>query len=140
MEAKILILDDDRDIQELVAFKLENASFKTIQVYTVEEAINMLTAEKFDCVLIDIVLSDNRSSNELIEFLKGSFNHLNKHIPLLVMSVHMTDEYANAICAKEPMILNTIKKPFSKDLDIEMLIEDTILAAIFLKEDRQKQA
>ena len=53
---KILIVEDDEDIVELVRYNLAKDGFRPMGVTTGEEALKKLQTESFDLVLLDLML------------------------------------------------------------------------------------
>ncbi len=53
---KILIVEDERLITKPLAKKLTFAGFATKEAYDGEEALAMLEAEKFDLILLDLMM------------------------------------------------------------------------------------
>jgi len=53
---KILIVEDDRDINELIAYNLVKQGFEVTSVYDGTEAKETLQLEYFDIVILDIML------------------------------------------------------------------------------------
>ncbi|MEW9503083.1 response regulator transcription factor [Jeotgalibacillus marinus] len=56
MDLKILIVDDDENIRELVRLFLEKEGFQTTQVSDGNEASELLEKETFHCAVIDIMM------------------------------------------------------------------------------------
>lgn len=55
-KAKILIVDDDKNICELLRLYLEKEGFETVMAYDGEAAIKMVSSQKPNMVLLDIML------------------------------------------------------------------------------------
>lgn len=53
---KILIIDDDEDIAELESYILKEDGFETVIKNSGEEALEVLDKEKFDLILMDIMM------------------------------------------------------------------------------------
>lgn len=53
---KILVVEDDRDINELISYNLVKAGFKVTSVYDGFDARDTLQAERFEIVILDIML------------------------------------------------------------------------------------
>ena len=53
---KILVVEDDRDINELVSYNLVKEGFEVTSVYDGNDAKETLQLEKFDIVILDIML------------------------------------------------------------------------------------
>ena len=54
--AKILIVDDEPDIVELVSYNLEREGFVTIKAYDGETALCKVRIEKPDLLILDLML------------------------------------------------------------------------------------
>lgn len=54
--AKILIVDDEKDIVDLVSYNLEREGFATVKAYDGETAIGKVRAEKPDLLILDLML------------------------------------------------------------------------------------
>lgn len=55
-EESILIVDDEREIADLVALYLENEGFRVVKCYGGTEALQCIGEEKFDLAILDIML------------------------------------------------------------------------------------
>jgi two-component system phosphate regulon response regulator PhoB len=53
---KILIIEDDPEIQEMLKFAFEREGWKLIQVSTGEEGLKILRGKGADCIILDIML------------------------------------------------------------------------------------
>lgn len=58
MEERILIVDDEKEIADLVALYLENEGFRVVKCYTGGEALQCIREEKFDLAILDIMLPE----------------------------------------------------------------------------------
>jgi len=56
MESKILIVDDDKDIRNLISVYLENEGMHTQKVEDAIEALNLLEEKEFDLIILDIMM------------------------------------------------------------------------------------
>ena len=54
--SKILIVDDEQDIVELVSYNLEKEGFKTVKAYDGEAALKMVKLQKPDLIILDLML------------------------------------------------------------------------------------
>ncbi|MEN6639101.1 MAG: response regulator [Smithella sp.] len=54
--AKILIVDDEKDIVDLVSYNLEREGFATVKAYDGETALGKVRAEKPDLLILDLML------------------------------------------------------------------------------------
>ncbi len=56
MSEKILIVDDECEIADLVALYLENENFEVFKCYTAEEALKCIQEENLDLAILDVML------------------------------------------------------------------------------------
>ena len=54
--SKILIVDDEHDIVELVSYNLEKEGFKTVKAFDGEAALKMVKLQKPDLIILDLML------------------------------------------------------------------------------------
>lgn len=55
---KILIVDDEKEIAELVGVYLQNEGFETVKVFDGKEALELIRNEVFDLAVLDVMLGD----------------------------------------------------------------------------------
>lgn len=82
MQSTILIIEDDADINSLLAKILHNASYRTIQAYSASEANLLLEKEAPDLILLDLMLPGIPGETFLKDLRKGPLSAL----PVLVIS------------------------------------------------------
>ncbi|KZE63979.1 two-component system response regulator [Fictibacillus phosphorivorans] len=56
MQSRVLIVDDDRDIRNLIAVYLENEGMQTTQAENAIEALERLEKKDFDLIILDIMM------------------------------------------------------------------------------------
>lgn len=56
MEKKILIVDDEKPIVDVLKFNLEKDGYKTIEAYDGEQAVEMALTGKPDLIILDVML------------------------------------------------------------------------------------
>src|SRR3989338_677527 len=88
MPKKILIVEDDKDLLFLLAKKITDAGFVTIKAETGQEALDFLTNEKPDLVLLDILLPDIDGLSVLNEIASKPEM---KNLPVIILS-NLDDE------------------------------------------------
>ena len=54
--ARILLVDDEQPVQKLLSFPLEKEGYEVVPALDGEEALNRFDAERFDLVVLDIML------------------------------------------------------------------------------------
>jgi len=58
MEAKILIVDDEKNIVELIKFHLKKENYRVIEAYKGKDALDLYRKEKPDLIILDVMLPD----------------------------------------------------------------------------------
>ncbi len=122
MASKILIVEDDKDLMEIMTKKLSDEGFLIINAETGQEALDKLK-EKPDLVLLDILLPDIDGLSILNEI---ATNNETKNIPVIILSNladHGSFEQASAIGKYDYLVkaktdLNDIVKKIRKKLKI----------------------
>ena len=56
MSKKVLIVDDEKNIVEILKFNLKKEGFDTIEAYDGEQAVEMALSQKPDLILLDVML------------------------------------------------------------------------------------
>lgn len=80
---KILIVEDDNDIHNLIKEILEKEHYKTIDAYSGTETLMILEKEKVDLILLDLMLP-GLNGEEIIPKIKN--------IPIIVISAKISPE------------------------------------------------
>ncbi len=85
----ILLVEDDLILQEMYRIRLEQAGFRVTELVSGEEALRAIANNKFDLVLLDIMLPGVSGLDVLAE-LKD--NDSTKDLPVIMLSALSTDE------------------------------------------------
>ncbi|MEK4252060.1 response regulator transcription factor [Paenibacillus sp. FSL W7-1287] len=80
MEKLILLVEDDREINQLVKSQLEQEAFKVVTAYNGEDALHLLQQHEIDLVLLDLMLP-KLNGLEVLKQIRST-----KHIPVLIIS------------------------------------------------------
>jgi DNA-binding response OmpR family regulator len=80
----ILVVEDDEIIN--IAYKkvLEDAGFETFFATTGDQACNMVKQQKFDLILLDIMLQGQKNGFDILQIIKQ--DEETKGIPVFVMT------------------------------------------------------
>jgi len=133
---KILVVDDEEDILELVRFNLSREGFKVISALTGEDALSLLQAEIPDLIVLDLMLP-GIDGLEVARRLKSVDEF--RRIPIVMLTAK--GEEADIVTGLELGADDYITKPFSprilvarikavlrrKGKEKEPVSEDTIL-------------
>lgn len=81
MSEKILIVDDEADIREILEFNLENAGFRTLCAESAEQALELLDDE-CRLILLDVMMA-GMSGFRMAEVLRKEYAN---HIPIIFLT------------------------------------------------------
>ena len=102
---KILLLEDDIILSEIISEYLESLDFEVVTVYDGEEAEDIVYSETFDLLLLDV----NVPKLNGFEFLKGVRSTGNKTPAIFITSLHDSSDLLEGFDAGCD---DYIKKPF----------------------------
>lgn len=108
MNAKILVVDDETYIVELVKFNLEKEGFQVVVAYDGIKALEMVEEEKPDLVILDIMLP-RMDGLEVCRKLRQDIRHA--HLPIIMLTAK--GEEVDTVLGLEMGADDYIKKPFS---------------------------
>jgi len=103
-ERKVLILDDEPDIRELLELTLVKMGLQTTALGTIREAKERVKAEHFDLCLTDMRLPDG-DGLELVRHIAA----LGLELPVAVITAHGSTE--NAVAALKAGAFDYVSKP-----------------------------
>ncbi len=106
----ILVVDDEKDIRELVSDILVDEGYTTRKAANSDEAFKEINADPPDLIILDIWLKDSRLDG--IEILKN-VRRDNPDIPVVIISGHGNIEIA--VAAVKQGAYDFIEKPFNID-------------------------
>ncbi|MBK4217215.1 sigma-54-dependent Fis family transcriptional regulator [Paracoccus caeni] len=106
----ILIVDDERDIRELIADILKDEGFETRLAANSDQAVAELNEREPDLMVLDIWLKDSRMDG--IDILK-QVKRNNPDVPVIIISGHGNIEIA--VAAIKQGAYDFIEKPFNID-------------------------
>jgi len=81
--ARVLVVDDERDVVELVKFLLERDGHKVIEAFNGREALEKAYAELPDLIILDIMMPemDGYTVNARLTETEST-----KHIPVIILT------------------------------------------------------
>ena len=104
----ILIVDDERDIRELISDILEDEGYSTRLAGTSDEAMNQINSEPPALIVLDIWLKDSRMDGiDILSTVKRD----NPDVPVVIISGHGNIEIA--VAAIKQGAYDFIEKPFN---------------------------
>ncbi|MGF1923517.1 MAG: response regulator [Bacteroidia bacterium] len=110
MKKRILVVENNKDILELISIVLHDAGYDTSLCTNEYKIFDHIIEFKPDAILLDII-KPTTEGTELCRQIKEAEG--TKHIPVIVLSTHPQIEKVKDICADD-----VVEKPF----DIEGLL------------------
>jgi DNA-binding response OmpR family regulator len=95
MGLKVLLVDDEEDILEVIQDRLQAYGFTVVTANTGLEALNKLSQEKFDGVFLDVKMPEMSGIQALEEIRKTD-----KKIPIIIITSSSTRDAAIEAIAK----------------------------------------
>lgn len=108
MNNKILIVEDEKDIRELIIYALEAKGYETISADDGEKALKMLKENKPDLVILDWMLP-SVSGLEICRNIRRDKNI--KNIPIIMLTAKITED--DKILGLDSGADDYVTKPFS---------------------------
>ena len=86
MSEKILILDDEKEIADLVTLYLKNENYEVYTFYDSQSAIQFLNEHKIDLAILDVMLPDINGF-EICRMIREKYNY-----PIMMLTAKGEDE------------------------------------------------
>ena len=118
-DAKILVVDDDHNLLELMKMRLESLRYEVTTSMTETEAKNAMKETSFDLAIVDLQLGGYDGIT-----LMEEFRFINPDMPVIILTAHGSIE--NAVEAMKKGAYTYITKPFEAQelgLQIERALE-----------------
>ena len=125
---KILVVEDDVDLNRFVAMSLRDRGFDTVSCYDGMSALERIFEEKFDMLLTDIMMPRVDGFE-----LASSVRARNKEIPIIFMTAK--DDKASKIYGYNIGIDDYIVKPF--DVDVLIMKISALLRRAKIESEKQ---
>jgi len=106
--AKVLIVEDEKDIRQLVIYTLQYAGYQVIAAVNGEEAVALTQQEQPDLILMDVRMP-RMDGYQAAQLIKN--DEITRHIPIVFLSAKGQEsevEHGFEVGAEDYMI-----KPFS---------------------------
>ncbi len=117
---KILVVEDEKDIQNIIKAFLENAGYKVETADDGLDGINIIQKNKFDLVLLDIMMP------KIDGFVVCEMIRKNSNVPIIILTA-LTDEESQ-LKGFDKLADDYITKPFSMPIvlkHIEVILRRT---------------
>ncbi|MBC6113053.1 response regulator transcription factor [Pedobacter fastidiosus] len=107
MKKRLLIIDDDSDLQDVFSFVFEESSFEILPAYDADNLESKIFDFKPDIILLDISLGLD-DGLVICKYLKNF--EPTKHIPIILLSAGIVDD-ETIDCGQDRIV----SKPFDVD-------------------------
>ena len=104
----ILIVDDDKNILEVLSLRLAAEGYKATVTADAEDALRMAKDELFDLALVDLKLSEKESGIDLMEKL----HQADPEMPVIILTAYGTID--TAVEAMKRGAYSYLTKPFNR--------------------------
>ena len=108
MAAKILIIEDEIAVREMLTFTLKNNGFETFEAGNSEEALNIVSKNNINLILLDWMLP-GKAGIDIARSLRTSIE--TKELPIIMLTAK--SEESDKIMGLESGADDYITKPFS---------------------------
>ncbi|MBF0098992.1 MAG: response regulator [Magnetococcales bacterium] len=114
----ILIVDDDADFRCIVAELLTKSGFNSMQVSSGSKALSLISSQRFDIILLDLVFPGMDGLETLREIRR-----MDEKVKVILVSAFITVE--NTVMAIKLGATDVLTKPFRQD-DFSILMHRTM--------------
>ncbi len=83
----ILVLDDEKEIADLVELYLKNENYNVYKFYTSEEAINCINTTKLDLAILDVMIA-GKDGFEICKYIREK----NLNFPVIMLTAKIEDK------------------------------------------------
>ena len=128
---RILVVDDESDIRDLLSLLLKNGGYEPVACATTDEAKGRLAVDSFDLVITDLMMGAGPGGMSLLR-------HVRRHhsMPVVVITAFGTVEFAlDAMRAgafdfiRKPLNMNDLKVTVESALEHQVANSSTVVTA-----------
>ena len=130
-ERKILVVEDDQDINNLIFKILSKEGYRVTQAFSGSEGRMCLEASDFDLILLDLMLP-GMSGEDIIQKIRFS-----KHMPIIVISAKASQE--DKINVLKIGADDFVSKPFDVNEVLARVEAQLRRYKVFQKEDNEEE-
>jgi DNA-binding response OmpR family regulator len=121
---KILLVDDDPSITQLLATILKKEGYETVSANNGKRGLEMIVSEKPDLVLLDLMMPD-MTGEEVLEIAQKDF----PEIPVIMVTAHGSEE--KAVQLMKGGATDYIRKPFDSE-EVRVRVREGVMKARLL--------
>ena len=90
MSKRIFVVDDDKEIREIVTFVLNRHGFEVTVACNGQQLQDLLIQQKPDLIILDVMMP-GEDGYRIFSSLRSDFQ--TQHIPVVIMTAHTEDIY-----------------------------------------------
>ncbi|MFP4500998.1 MAG: sigma-54-dependent transcriptional regulator [Candidatus Hydrogenedentota bacterium] len=121
LEPRILVVDDELGMREMLEIVLENAGYKVRAAADVAQTLKVLEEEPIDCVLTDLFMGNDRQAGlKVLTYLQKNM----PDTPAIMMTAYGSVE--TAIEAMRLGAIDYIQKPFQNNDEIRLRVKQAL--------------
>ncbi|MFC1752792.1 GDP-mannose 4,6-dehydratase [Thermoproteota archaeon] len=110
MKKRLLLIEDEHDIAQIIASRLENHGFEVNQAHSGKEALKFIQTNEIDLILLDVFMPD-ANGYELAKQLKE--NPKTAGVPIVMLTADSSQE--DKVKALKSHVDDFINKPFIEE-------------------------
>jgi len=117
-QTKILVIDDDPDLQVAVKTVLESKSYQVVAAYDGDEGLQKVVEERPDLIILDVIMPGKHGFDVCKELKTDPKYYFFSQIPVLMLTVYPDDREKMHLSMREGMLSEAedyIQKPFDPE-------------------------
>jgi len=114
-QTKILVIDDDPDIQTAVKSVLESKFYQVVAALDGDEGLRKVVDERPDLIILDVIMPGKSGFEVCREIKTDPKYYFFSHIPVLMLTVYPDDREKMHLSMREGMTMEAedyLHKPF----------------------------
>ncbi|MEW6669782.1 MAG: response regulator [Thermodesulfobacteriota bacterium] len=117
---KILVIDDDRVLQQVIRATLETKNYEVVSAYDGVEGLQKVVEERPDVIILDVIMPEKHGFEVCKELKNDPKYYFFSKIPVMMLTVYPDDRQAAHLSVRDGMEMDAedyLHKPFeSKEL------------------------
>ena len=114
-QTKILVIDDDPDLQTVVKSVLESKLYQVVAALDGDEGLRKVVDERPDLIILDVIMPGKSGFEVCRELKTDPKYYFFSHIPVLMLTVYPDDREKMHLSMREGMTMEAedyLHKPF----------------------------
>ncbi|GAH90775.1 unnamed protein product, partial [marine sediment metagenome] len=104
-QTKILVIDDDPDLQTVVKSVLESKSYQVVAALDGDEGLRKVVDERPDLIILDVIMPGKSGFEVCREIKTDPKYYFFSHIPVLMLTVYPDDREKMHLSMREGMTM-----------------------------------